>query len=64
MLPMTAEGRRGRCGYGAQKTYGKIRQGYRPVLPRFQDGDNVGVLPYSWEVLRKQSRVEYRDEEG
>ena len=22
------------------------------------------MLPYSWEVLREKSRVEYRDEEG
>ena len=40
------------------------RRGYCQVLPRFQDGDNAGVLLYCWEVLRKKSRVEYRDEEG
>ena len=34
------------------------------VLSRFQNGDNMGVFPYWWEVLRKEGRVKYRDEEG
>lgn len=34
------------------------------MLPRFQDGDHVGVLLYCWEVLHEKSRIKYRDEDG